>query len=132
MVKTIQASGTRKKATARGSLEEGHGKVLVNGRSIENYTPKFMKLKIMEPLIIAGKVAEKVNINISINGGGITGQAEAARLVIARMLSEYKKPLKEEFLKYDRNLLVADSRVRESRKPNTQGKARSKKQKSYR
>ena len=132
MAKIIQASGSRKKATARATLKEGTGLITINGTAIENHTPYYLRLKIMEPLIIAGDVVKKVNIKILANGGGISGQAEAVRLVIARVLSEYKKTLKEAFLKYDRNLLVADVRFKETRKPNTHGKARSKRQKSYR
>jgi small subunit ribosomal protein S9 len=132
MAKTIQFSGTRKKATARGILTEGTGKILINGKSSDNYTPRYLQLKVIEPMLIAGNAVEKVDINVRVAGGGINGQAEAARLVIAKLLAEYKKPLREEFLKYDRNLLVADVRYKESRKPNTHGKARAKRQKSYR
>jgi len=128
----IQASGRRKLARARAVLTKGTGQVFVNGIALSQFTPRFVQLKMSEPLIIAGKDAEGVNLRIRVEGGGISGQAEAVRLVIARALSQYKEDLKEKFLEYDRNLLVADSRYRETRKPNTHGKARSKRQKSYR
>ena len=132
MVKRIQTSGTRKKAVARAVLTEGTGRLTINGKDIENFTPYYLKLKILEPIRLADKVAEKVDIKIRVEGGGISGQAEAIRLVIGKALAEYKKPLREVFLDYDRNLLVADVRLKEPRKPNTHGKARSKRQKSYR
>mgnify|MGYP006306055955 CR=1 FL=1 len=119
-------------ARARAILSSGSGYVSVNGKSLESVQPHYLKMKMMEPLIIAGKDAEKVNIKIRVNGGGSNGQAEAVRLVIARALADHKAALKEKFLQYDRNLLVADVRAKETRKPNTQGKARSKRQKSYR
>ena len=92
-------------------------------------------LKMAEPLLIAGDdVIKKVNIQVKVNGGGFEGQAEAARLAIARGLVQFtnNKQLERNYLDYDRQLLVADIRQRESRKPNTHSKARSKVQKSYR
>lgn len=132
MKKPIQSSGKRKSARARAVLSEGKGLVQINGRSLDSYQPHYLQMKIKEPLIIAGKDAEKISLKIRVSGGGISGQAEAVRLVVARALAEYKPDLKEKFLQYDRNLLVADVRSRETRKPNTHGKARSKRQKSYR
>ena len=68
------------------------------------------------------------------SGGGISSQTDACRLVIAKSLVEYTKSerLKETFLKYDRTMLVADVRRKEPSKPNRHGKARAKRQKSYR
>ena len=76
----------------------------------------------------------KVDIDINVAGGGIISQAEASRLAIARALVEYSKSnsLKDSFLKYDRHLLVADTRRKEASKPNRHGQARAKRQKSYR
>ena len=87
-----------------------------------------------EPLILAGDAANKVDIDVSVFGGGITSQAEAARLAIAKALVAFTKndKLKEIFLGYDRNLLVADVRRKEPAKPNRHGQARAKIQKSYR
>ena len=71
---------------------------------------------------------------MKVKGGGEKGQVEAARISIARALvaATGSKELEKAFLDYDRNLLVADVRRRETRKPNTHGKARAKRQKSYR
>lgn len=132
MVKAIHVSGTRKSAVARATLTPGAGIVRVNSRLINFYEPAMSRLKIQEPLIIAGDKAKNVNISIDVQGGGVSSQAEAARLVVARALAQYDKTLQKAFLDYDRVLLVADVRRKETHKPNCHGKARAKRQKSYR
>ena len=133
-MKIIQVSGKRKRAIARATLKNGKGNVRVNNQMLESFEPKFARMKIMEPLILAGDLAKKIDINANVAGGGIISQAEAVRLAIARALVEYSKSktLKEDFLKYDRHLLVADTRRKEASKPNRHGQARAKRQKSYR
>jgi len=133
-MKIVHISGKRKRAIARATLKQGKGNIKINNQLIESFEPEFAKMKIMEPLILAGDLAKKVNINVNVNGGGIVSQAEASRLAIARALIEYSKSktIKEDFLKYDRHLLVADTRRKEAAKPNRHGKARAKRQKSYR
>jgi len=133
-MKSIHASGKRKTAIARATLMQGNGFVSVNGVPIEFMEPKISRLKLKEPLILAGDVANKVDIHVRVNGGGTTSQAEASRLAVAKALVDFTKndKLKEVFLNYDRNLLVADVRRKEAAKPNRHGQARSKVQKSYR
>jgi len=131
-MKPIVAVGTRKKSVARATIKEGKGIVRINKRLIENVTPQMAKLKIEEPLILAGDISKKYDININVHGGGIISQADAARLAVAKALVAANSKLKHEFLSYDRTLLIADVRQRESRKPNTHGNARGKTQKSYR
>jgi len=125
-------SGKRKSAIAKAIIKKGTGKVKINNMNISIYEPKIARLKLMEPMILAGKLAEKYDINLSVIGGGVMGQTMAARLALARTLVEVEPKLKEVFLEYDRQLLVADIRRRESSKPNCHGQARSKRQKSYR
>ena len=135
MNKIVHVSGRRRKAIARVTVRPGKGIIRINSMLLEQYNPNLSKMKIMEPLLIAGEnITKNVNINISVNGGGFQGQAEAARLGIARALVQYtnNKQLEKSFLEYDRQLLVADVRQREARKPNTHQKARSKVGKSYR
>ena len=133
-MKNINTSGKRKRAIARATLKQGNGIVRVNSIPIDFIEPKMSRLKLMEPLILAGDVANKVDIDIDVTGGGISSQAEASRLAIAKALVNFTKSdkLKEIFLNYDRNLLVADIRRKEPAKPNRHGQARSKVQKSYR
>ena len=133
-MKPVVASGKRKTAVARAVIRPGSGVVKVNGKLLEFFDPQIAKLKLEEPLIIAGESSKKYDISVKVSGGGIMSQAEAARLAIAKALVEITKDKKLEraYLDYDRHLLVADVRRREVRKPNTHGKARAKRQKSYR
>lgn len=133
-MKTIVTSGKRKRAVARAALKQGKGRIRINKKNIDFYEPRIYRLKIREPLILAGDTINNVDIDINVFGGGIASQAEASRLAIARALLEHTKSerLKDKFLKYDRQLLVADIRRKEPSKPNRQGQARAKKQKSYR
>jgi len=130
MSKTIQASGKRKTAIARATLSKGSGKVRINGKTLDTFQPRLSREKIMEPLKLVKH--SDVDIAIKTEGGGVTSQAEAARLSISRALAEHNKANKPVFLDYDRALLVADVRRKEAAKPNSHGKARSKRQKSYR
>jgi small subunit ribosomal protein S9 len=131
-MKNIITSGRRKQSIARAVLSEGKGKITVNNVDLKIYTPELAKLKIMEPLILARDIASKVNIDITVHGGGFINQADAARLAVARALVAYSNKLKEVFLDYDRQLLVADIRVKEAGKPNHHGQARARTQTSYR
>ena len=133
-MKVVTAAGKRKRAIARATIRHGKGIVKVNNLILDFYEPKLSRLKIKEPLIIARDLIDKVDININVFGGGMSSQADASRLAVAKGLVEFSKSdkLKEDFLNYDRNLLVADSRHKESSKPNRHGQARAKRQKSYR
>ena len=133
-MKAINISGKRKKAIARAVLKQGNGVIRVNKLPIELVKPKMALLKLKEPLILAGDLVNKIDISVKVTGGGPIAQAEAARLAIAKALVKHTKSekLKQTFLDYDRNMLIADVRQRESRKPNTRGKARQKKQLSKR
>lgn len=131
-MKIIHNSGSRKAAVARATLKPGSGVVRVNSQLLSTMTENMFRKKIEEAIILAGDTAGKVDIEVFVNGGGANGQAEAARLAIARCLADFDKKLKPKFLEYDRALLVADVRRKETRKPNTHGHARSKRQKSYR
>ena len=132
--KVFHTSGKRKRAVARVTIREGKGVVRINKKLLAHYNPWLGKLKIQEPLLIAGEdVAGKVDIDVSVHGGGWLGQSEASRLAIAKALVGFtnNKKLEKEFLAYDRNLLVADVRRKEPYKPND-SKARAARQKSYR
>ena len=133
-MKVVTASGKRKRTIARATIRPGKGIVKINNQILDFYEPKLSRLKVREPLIIAGDLLNKVNISVNVVGGGISSQADASRLAIAKGLVKFSKSdkLKEEFLNYDRNLLVADVRRKEPAKPNRHGQARAKRQKSYR
>ena len=134
MVERIYASGKRKEAVAKATIKSGNGKVLFNGK---NYLTLqlFDKLKLEEPVRIAKEILGKVDfdVEVSVKGGGEKGQIDAARLATAKVIISFTKSekLKQAYLDYDRNLLVADVRRKEARKPGD-SKARAKRQTSFR
>ena len=131
---SIITSGKRKKAIARAMIKEGKGIVRINNKLLDVYEPELLGLRIREPLLLADKLAGKVDIDVKVTGGGTASQADAVRLAIARAIVKFANDstLEKALDEYDRNLLVADVRRKEARKPNTNSKARAKKQKSYR
>ena len=130
-MKTIHSPGKRKRAIAKATISKGSGQILINKIPLDLFQPEQVRLRILEPLKLAGDKIKNLNIKVKMSGGGFQSQAEAARLAISRSLVKFDKSLKSTFLNYDRHLLIADVRAKESRKPND-SKARSKRQKSYR
>ncbi|MAG38613.1 30S ribosomal protein S9 [Candidatus Woesearchaeota archaeon] len=130
--KILQTSGKRKRAIARASLKSGTGNITINNLSLDYFEPKFARMKIKEPLLLVKNIADKVDIKITVHGGGVVSQADAVRLAIGRAFVKFDEKIKDVLLNYDRQLLVADVRRKEVSKPNSQGKARAKRQKSYR
>lgn len=131
MKKVIHTQGKRKRAVARATLSPGKGVIKVNGLYLDNHNDDVLRLRISEPLVLAGDLTSNINIDVTAVGGGANGQADASRLAIARALVEYEPKLRKVFTDYDRLLLVADVRRKEVRKPND-SKARAARQKSYR
>lgn len=130
--KVIHTSGTRKRSIARLTLQPGKGLVRVNGIALDAFEPKLARMKIQEPLILVGDLAKKVHIDVNVNGGGVMSQVEAIRQAMGKALSEIGgEKIKKLLLNYDRSFLVADTRYKETCKPND-SKARAKRQKSYR
>ena len=132
-MKVVHTSGKRKTAIARGTVKEGTGRVRINKQPLELYSPELARLKLQEPLDIAGDIVNDVDITVRVRGGGGMGQAEAARMVIAKGLVQYTNDmdLKEKYNHYDRTMLVGDPRRSEPKKYGGPG-ARARKQKSYR
>ncbi|CAI8349615.1 MAG: 30S ribosomal protein S9 [Euryarchaeota archaeon UBA443] len=138
--KSVESSGKRKTAIARASVKAGKGRIRVNSEPIEILQPALARRKAMEPLIIADAMDRlaKVDINLTTTGGGIMGQTDAIRTAIARGLVHYNggaegidEELRDEYLRFDRSLLVNDPRRKEPKHQLGRG-ARRKKQKSYR
>ena len=132
-MKIINTSGKKKAATARATLKEGKGIVRINKVPLDIHEPRLARLKIQEPVEIAGDLLKGMNIDVVVSGGGIMGQADAVRTAIAKGIVEWTgdTALKEAYSEYDRNLLVSDHRQKERKKFGGPG-ARSKYQKSYR
>lgn len=131
--KVITTSSKRKTAIARATIRKGVGRVRINKKPLEIYTPELARLKITEPLNLAGDRTNKVDIMVKVHGGGVMGQADATRTAVARGLVRYFQDdkLKELYLKQDRSLLVNDPRRKEPKHQLGRG-ARKKRQKSYR
>ncbi len=131
--KPVLATGKRKTAKARVAVIEGKGRVRINNVPVQLHQPLMAREMIMEPILIAGDVASKVDVSIEVAGGGPLGQAEAARMGLAQGLVKYTKSkrLKSTFLEHDRTMLSGDARRKEPKKFGGPG-ARRRKQKSYR
>ncbi len=129
----VNTSGKRKTAIARASVKAGTGKVTINKIPLDIYEPELARLKIKEPLELAADKVSGVDISVSVNGGGVMGQAAAVRTAIARGLVEFyhDEELEATFKAYDRTLMINDDRRKLPKKPMGPG-ARAKKQKSYR
>jgi small subunit ribosomal protein S9 len=127
------ATGKRKTAKARVAISEGKGRVRINNIPVHLHQPLMAREMILEPMLIAGDVAGKVDVRIEVAGGGPLGQAEAARMGLAQGLVKYTKSkrLKSTFLEHDRTMLSGDARRKEPKKFGGPG-ARRRKQKSYR
>jgi small subunit ribosomal protein S9 len=109
-----QTTGRRKESVARVRLRPGTGVVTVNGRSFENYFPTAMaRMIVSEPLRLTS-TEEAYDIECSIFGGGVSGQAGALRMGIARSLVEIDPEHRATLKKA--GLLTRDARRKESKK----------------
>ena len=128
-------SGKRKRAVAKLRVKPGNGKIFYNYLPYEEIG-LFHKLALAEPVrIYQQELGDdlKYDFYIKTNGGGKEAQIQAARLTIARALLAItgSDVLKKAYIKYDRNMIVQDSRRKEPCKPGD-SKARARRQKSYR
>jgi small subunit ribosomal protein S9 len=130
--KTINTAGTRKRAVARAALKPGKGLVRINYQNLNVFEPEMARMKLQEPLLLVGDVANKISVDIKVCGGGTMAQTDAARVALCRALAEFGgEKVKQTLLTYDRNFLVPDTRRKEACKPND-SKARAKRQSSKR
>jgi len=127
------ARGKRKECKARARIKEGKGAIRINKKSLESFNNKYVREIVREPLRYLGPEANEIDISVNVEGGGVMGQAQAARTAIAKALVEYfdKMNLKEKFGSIDRSLLIEDTRRVEPKKYRGP-KARARYQKSYR
>lgn len=122
-------TGKRKNSIARTRIYEGQGNVEVNGRSMQDYFPRdTLQMIIQQPLQLV-HLQDKFDIKINVNGGGISGQAQAIRHGISKALTEYDPELRKSLK--NANFLTRDARVKE-RKKYGQPSARKKSQYSKR
>lgn len=120
-MEVVNALGRRKSAVARVYVSDGKGKITINNRELAEYFPTgILQYVVLQPLNLLG-VAGQYDINVNLDGGGITGQAEALRLGISRALIEIN-PESRPALKHA-GFLTRDPREVERKKPG-QPKAR--------
>lgn len=107
-------TGRRKDAVARVFLRKGTGQVVVNGRGLEDFFPRLShRLEVMQPLVVSERIST-YNIKATVSGGGMTGQAGALRLGVARALVRAEEDLHRTMRKA--GFLTRDSRVVERKK----------------
>ncbi|MEO8028973.1 MAG: 30S ribosomal protein S9 [Bryobacteraceae bacterium] len=112
-------TGRRKTSVARIFLRSGKGDITVNGRTFDNYfANETARILVRQPLL-ATETADKFDILILANGGGVTGQAGAARLGIARALLEFNTELRGKLKGL--GLLTRDARQHERKKYGQKG-----------
>jgi len=117
----IQTVGRRKTSVARANVVKGTGKIFINNKESKQYFPTIvLHARVTQPLVKLDLLG-KYDININVQGGGITGQSEAIRLAIARAMVEID-PATKKSLRAD-GLMTRDARKVERKKPG-QKKAR--------
>ena len=107
-------TGRRKTSTARVFLRPGSGAISVNSRTFDSFFPtEALRVQIRRPLLLT-ETADKFDILATVDGGGVSGQAGAIRLGIARALVEYNLELRKRLK--DEGMLTRDARAKERKK----------------
>lgn len=118
-MKVLNAVGRRKSAVARVYLKPGKGAITINKRPLEEYFSLDVSQFIVRQPLTVLEQTENFDINVNIFGGGTTGQAEAARLGIARALCDFDAENRPVLKK--QGFLTRDARVVERMKPGQPG-----------
>ncbi|SEJ59007.1 small subunit ribosomal protein S9 [Cyclobacterium xiamenense] len=113
-MEVINKIGRRKESVARIYMKAGNGAITVNKRALDKYFPfELHQIVVKQPLVLVNEDGA-FDIAINVDGGGISGQAEAIRMAISRALceinEEHRGPLKKE------GFLTRDSRMVERKK----------------
>ena len=112
-MEVINTSGRRKTSIARIYLKSGSGNITVNGKEFEKYFPtEVLQIIVKQPFGIVED--DQFDVNINVKGGGISGQAEAVRLAIAKALVELNEESKPSLRK--EGFMTRDSRMVERKK----------------
>ncbi len=107
-------TGRRKSSTARVFMRSGSGKIVVNGKPVDEFFGRETSRMIVRQPLVVSQMGEKFDFTVTVAGGGITGQAGAIRLGIARALVEYNDSLKPDLRKA--GLMTRDAREVERKK----------------
>lgn len=122
MAEQFHATGKRKTSIARVRMEPGEGKFLVNERALKEYfTRETGEMVVLQPFDITG-TRNRFDVTVNVQGGGMTGQAEAIRHGISKALLLYNEDLKDPLKKA--GLLTRDSRIKERKKYGKRGARR--------
>lgn len=130
---SVQVKAKKKTATARAIIRKGSGIYRINKMNVKVMDPRHIRDYIQEPIQLAEKAGQEVDVDVDVEGGGFMGQAVAARSAIAKALVHYTddEKLRVRMVAYDRLLLVDDPRRKEPKKPLGRG-ARKARQLSFR
>jgi small subunit ribosomal protein S9 len=112
-------TGRRKRSVARVFLRPGKGEIKVNARSFEEYFPTESARALVRQPLAAAEAADKFDVLILADGGGVAGQAGAARLGVARALVEFNAELRPKLKKL--GYLTRDPRIHERKKYGQKG-----------
>ena len=122
-MEVVNTVGRRKAAVARVFVKAGTGKITINQKELSVYFPlNILQFEVKQPLLVT-ETTENFDVNINVVGGGIKGQAEAARMGIARALCEINSEEYRSVLKKN-GFLTRDSREVERKKPGQPGARR--------
>ena len=121
-MEVVNTVGRRKAAVARVFVKPGKGQITINHKSLEDYfSLDILRYEVKQPMLVT-ETEGQFDVTINLDGGGIKGQAEAARMGIARALcevnAEYRSVLKKN------GFLTRDSREVERKKPGQPGARR--------
>ena len=121
-MEVVNTVGRRKAAVARVFVKPGKGEITINHKALAEYfSLDILQFQVKQPLLATDKL-ESYDITINLVGGGIKGQAEAARLGIARALCEIDAEMRPTLKKA--GFMTRDSRVVERKKPGQPGARR--------
>ncbi|MBQ3148865.1 MAG: 30S ribosomal protein S9 [Alistipes sp.] len=122
-MEVVNTVGRRKAAVARVYVKLGNGQITINQRALEVYFPlNILQYEVKQPLLVTNTL-EQYDVTINLDGGGIKGQAEAARMGIARALCQIDAEQYRSILKKN-GFLTRDSREVERKKPGQPGARR--------
>ena len=122
-MEVVNTVGRRKAAVARVFVKPGNGQITINHKALEVYFPlNILQYEVKQPLLVTNTL-EQYDVTINLDGGGIKGQAEAARMGIARALCQIDAEQYRSILKKN-GFLTRDSREVERKKPGQPGARR--------
>lgn len=117
--KSPSATGRRKTSVARARLTEGTGEITINGRSFDDYLPTLALQNVVLAPFQESNLQNRFDVQVTVKGGGLNGQAGAIRLAVARALTEFDSELRGQLKPH--GFLRRDPRMKERKKPGQPG-----------